>query len=62
MRFWKTILKRSALALTAAAVALTWTRTGQAQAPCLIERGQDPLDVLNSGVRHNVGFLDSSGR
>ena len=62
MRFWKTILKRSILALTAAAVALTWTRTGQAQAPCLIERGQDPLDVLNSGVRHNVWIvLDSSG-
>lgn len=62
MRFWKTILKRSALALTAAAVALSWTQTGQAQAPCLILRGQDPLDVLNSGVRHNVWIvLDSSG-
>jgi hypothetical protein len=62
MRFWKTILKRSVLALVAAAVAFSWTGTGQAQAPCLIERGQDPLDVLNSGVRHNVWIvLDSSG-
>ena len=62
MRFWKTILKRSVLALMAAAVALAWTRTGQAQAPCLIERGLDPLDVLNTGVRHNVWIvLDSSG-
>jgi len=62
MRFWKTILKRSVLALVAAAVAFSWTGTGQAQAPCLIERGQDPLDVLNSGVRHNVWIvLDTSG-
>ncbi len=62
MRFWKTIVKRSVLALVAAAVAFSWTRTGQAQAVCLIERGQDPLDVLNSGVRHNVWIvLDSSG-
>ena len=62
MRLWKTILKRSVLALAAAAVALSWTQSGQAQAPCLVERGQDPLDVLNSGVRHNVWIvLDSSG-
>ncbi len=62
MSLWKTILKRSALALVAAAVAFSWTGTGQAQAPCLIERGQDPLDVLNSTVRHNVWIvLDSSG-
>jgi len=62
MRIWKTIVKRSVLALMAAAVAISWTRTGQAQAPCLIGRGQDPLDVLNSGVRHNVWIvLDSSG-
>ncbi len=62
MRFWKTILKRSALALVTAALAFSWTRTGQTQSPCLVERGQDPLDVLNSGVRHNVWIvLDSSG-
>ncbi len=62
MRFWRSILKRGALALVAAAVAFSWTRTGQTQSPCLIERGQDPLDVLNSGVRHNVWIvLDSSG-
>jgi len=57
MSNWKTILKRSALALVAAAVAMSWTQTGQAQAPCVIERGQDPLDVLNTSVRHNVWIL-----
>ena len=62
MRLWKTILKRGALALVAASLAFTWTQTGHAQAPCLIERGQDPLDVLNFGVRHNVWIvLDTSG-
>jgi hypothetical protein len=62
MRFWKTISKRSVLALAAVAVAISWTRTGQTQAPCLIERGQDPLDILNSGIRHNVWIvLDTSG-
>jgi hypothetical protein len=50
------------LALVAAALALTWTRTGSAQAPCQVLRGQDPLDVLNSGLRHNVWIvLDTSG-
>jgi hypothetical protein len=62
MKIWNTLVKRSVLALVAATVALTWTQTGHAQAPCLIERGQDPLDVLNSGVRHNVWIiLDASG-
>ena len=29
---------------------------------CFIDHGQDPLDVLSVGVRHNVWFvLDSSG-
>ncbi len=61
MSNWKTILKRSTLALVAAAVAMSWTETGQAQAPCLIERGQDALDVLNTGVKHNVWIvLDTS--
>ena len=54
--------KRSVLALVAATVALTFVQTGHTQAPCLIVRGLDPLDVLNSGVRHNVWIvLDSSG-
>lgn len=54
--------KRSVLALVAGAVALTFAQTGHTQAPCLISRGLDPLDVLNSGVRHNVWIvLDSSG-
>jgi hypothetical protein len=62
MSISKTILKRSALAVFAAVLALSWTQTGHTQSPCLIERGQDPLDVLNFGVRHNVWIvLDTSG-
>ncbi|GMR21828.1 MAG: hypothetical protein BMS9Abin37_0145 [Acidobacteriota bacterium] len=54
--------KRSVLALVAGVVALTFAQTGHTAAPCLISRGLDPLDVLNSGVRHNVWIvLDSSG-
>ena len=54
--------KRSVLALVAGMVALTFAQTGYTQAPCLISRGLDPLDVLNSGVRHNVWIvLDHSG-
>ena len=54
--------KRSVLALVAGAVALTFAQTGHTQAPCRISRGLDPLDVLNSGVRHNVWIvLDHSG-
>ena len=57
-----TILKRGVLALVAGAVALTFAQTGHTQAPCSISRGLDPLDVLNSGVRHNVWIvLDHSG-
>jgi hypothetical protein len=55
-------LKRSFLALVAVMVAITFTRTGYTQAPCNVGRGLDPLDVINSGVRHNVWIvLDSSG-
>jgi hypothetical protein len=62
MSIWKTILKRSALALVASVLALSWMQTGYTQSPCQIERGQDPLDVLNFGVRHNVWIvLDTSG-
>jgi hypothetical protein len=62
MSLWKTYLKRSVLAVTAAAIAVSWTRTGQAQAPCIVGRGQDPLDVVNSGVKHNVWIVvDTSG-
>lgn len=57
-----TILKRCVLALVACAVALSFTQTGHTQAPCVVLRGLDPLDVLNSGVRHNVWIvLDHSG-
>ena len=57
-----TMIRRGALALVMCAVALTFSQTGQTQSACTVERGQDPLDVLNSGVRHNVWFiLDTSG-
>ena len=59
---WNVALKRCVLALVAAAVALTFAQTGHTQAPCTVLRGLDPLDVLNSGVRHNVWVvLDHSG-
>ncbi|HXV62188.1 MAG TPA: hypothetical protein VEK15_15920, partial [Vicinamibacteria bacterium] len=58
-------LKRIALSLAAVVVAFSWSSTGRAQAvpaPCVVERGQDPLDVLNTGVRHNLWIvLDASG-
>ena len=57
-----TLLKRIALAVVVLITALSFSQTGRAQTPCLISRGLDPLDVLNSGVRHNVWIvLDSSG-
>ena len=56
------VLKRMALTLLAAVLALTWARSGRAQADCIVERGQDPLDVLTSGIKHNVWIgLDNSG-
>ena len=65
MNVWIQTLKRTLLALVAVVLAFAWSDTGRAQsggAPCLIERGQDPLDVLNSGLRHNVWLLlDTSG-
>jgi hypothetical protein len=36
------------------ALLLMFSHIAAAQTPCKIERGADPLDVLNSGVRHNV--------
>jgi hypothetical protein len=57
-------LKRAALALLTVVVAFAWTNTGRAQnaTPCLVERGQDPLDVLQNAVRHNFWLLvDTSG-
>jgi hypothetical protein len=64
MGAWNQALKRSLLAVLAVVVAFAWSSTGRAQtsAPCLVSRGQDPLDVLNSGIRHNVWvILDTSG-
>lgn len=64
MQLRKQFWRRSFLALCVAGVALTWSGGGHAQvgAPCLVERGQDSLDVLNTGLRHNVWvILDTSG-
>jgi len=58
----KAIMKKTLLALAVSLAALTWSRSGVAQGPCLIERGLDPLDVVNTSVRHNVWvLLDTSG-
>ena len=58
----KTMLKRTALALVVCALALTWSQSGRAAAFCVIERGLDPLDILSTGVKHNVWIvLDTSG-
>lgn len=62
MNIWIQGLKRTALAAVAVALAFAWSETGHTQAPCLIGRGQDPLDVLASQIRHNVWLLlDTSG-
>ncbi len=62
MTIWIQASKRTLLALVCVVVAFAWSETGHTQSPCLIERGQDPLDVLNSGIRHNVWLmLDTSG-
>ncbi len=62
MSIWIQALKRALLALVCVVLAFAWSETGHTQSPCLIERGQDPLDVLNSGIRHNVWLLlDTSG-
>jgi len=56
------VLKRMALTLLAVVLALTWARSGRAQADCIVERGQDPLEVLLTGAKHNVFIgLDNSG-
>ncbi len=65
MKVWIQVLKRATLATITVVMAFAWTSTGRAQSvtgPCLIERGQDPLDVLNSGLRNNVWLIvDTSG-
>jgi hypothetical protein len=62
MSIWIQALKRTLLAVVCVVLAFAWSETGHTQSPCLIERGQDPLDVLNSGIRHNVWLLlDTSG-
>ena len=53
---------RHGLAWIAVAVLVSFSQIAAAQTPCTVERGADPLDVLNSGVRHNVWVvLDASG-
>ncbi len=64
MNIWTQTLKRTLLAAMAVVIAFAWSGAGRAQsgAPCLVGRGQDPLDILNSGLRHNVWLLlDTSG-
>ncbi len=62
MKIWSQAMKRTLLAVVSLVLAFAWSETGHTQSPCLIERGQDPLDVLNSGIRHNVWLLlDTSG-
>ena len=62
MNIWTQTLKRTLLALIAVVLAFAWSDTGHAQSPCFVQRAQDPLDVLNSGLRHNVWLLlDTSG-
>ncbi len=60
---WKQMLvRRATLLMVAIAVALTWVQSGRTQTVCVVERGIDPLDVLNQSVRHNVWIvLDTSG-
>ena len=59
---YKTLLKKAAFIVVAGVISLTWSGNGQTQGICVVERGLDPLDVLNVGVRHNVWIvLDTSG-
>ena len=58
---WKTVWKRSVLTLVACGLALTWSQSGRAVG-CLVLRGDDPLEVLATQVRHNVWIgIDNSG-
>ncbi len=73
---WKKLFRRITLILLVAAIPLCFNSggvvAGKEPAPpglpdpepdgCRVERGQNPLDVLSVGIRHNVWFvLDSSG-
>jgi hypothetical protein len=58
---WKRTPKITPLLLLAGMLTLTWGPTGHTQA-CNIERGEDLLEVLKVGVKHNVFIgLDNSG-
>ncbi len=58
----RNLMKKAALFSIGVIFALTWSQSGQTQGPCTVLRGIDPLDVVNSGVRHNVWILlDTSG-
>ena len=58
---WKTASRIAALMVAAIVMSLGWTGSGQT-ATCLVDRGQNPLDVVNIAVRHNVWVaLDNSG-
>ena len=58
----RNLIKKAVLYSIGVIFALTWSQSGQTQGPCTVLRGIDPLDVVNSGVRHNVWILlDTSG-
>ena len=59
---WKVLLKKAVLLMLAVGLVLTWSNMGHTQAARVIERRQDPLDVLRVLVKHNVWILlDDSG-
>lgn len=63
VNFLSPLMRRIALLLVALAVPLGWSRSGRTQTACLVDRGQDPLEVIRTGAfKHNVFFfLDTSG-
>ncbi|MGH9460288.1 MAG: hypothetical protein ACRD1X_03670, partial [Vicinamibacteria bacterium] len=53
----------AAFLVVAIVMPLSWSQSGQTASTCTVERGIDPLDVLNQQtIRHNVWIsLDTSG-
>jgi hypothetical protein len=53
----------AALFVVVIVMSLSWSQSGQTASSCTVERGIDPLDVLNQQtIRHNVWIaLDTSG-
>ena len=54
----KRLLRSNLIFLAAVLVAMTFSQSGRAQSGCVIDQGQDPLDVLNTlTVRHRLWIL-----